>query len=198
MRPNLKEYIEFINSPEGIKQREKEDRIANKNANIDFSLGLLVGEIIWRKTLSAYTNNTLSSFITEQEEIDMIYALEKQYHNVMFTNRKPDDKMTLEDKIEAERVWYEEVSYKQKLMGKYFPVEIKFTQSVSYIPENIDKFFAGVRHYLWNTDACSYNFSKENIEIEKMGILGKFIHFTFALDNEQLKTKYLEQYDKQD
>lgn len=134
----------------------------------DYITGTLVGEIIWLRYLSKYTETSLIATLPIEEQIEY-----KRLNDRWFKQKE-------QEKID--NFWHKYRDYANSLTKKYFPEKVEYVSGILYTITNLEEFFNGVKSYLWNTDECCYTFTRENIIIEDLEILGCYIHIDFKLN----------------
>jgi hypothetical protein len=125
--------------------------------NIEYVLGLYIGEIIFLKYLPALdvdslqTKNVIETSVEERETF-------KKLHDDWFL------KYFFDKKTESEK-WKKYRTYAHYLEKKYMPHRLECYVS-KFEVENESVLKKGIQDYLWDCDVCSYKIEKiEYIEI---------------------------------
>lgn len=144
----------------------------------DQLIGWLVGEIIWLRKLDTHTERNLIENIVTPEEKAEYERLDKIWYNgTNYGNQRVSEE---ENKIQ----WNAYRNYAKSLRIKYLPHEIEYRDWAGYDITNMKEFFTGINSFLWNTDHCSYTFTKDDIEIKRDVCLdANLLIIKFTLDD---------------
>lgn len=156
----IKNYEKFLKERKTWKYKFKQlwRNITRKRLSQAYKYGLLIGEIVWYKSLSTFNEFDLIEKFCTQEEKEEYNKLDKIWYK------------NVDEKKESKIEWENFRNYAKSLHIKYFPHNIEFSGHYlfkEYKGKQLKDFFKGIECYLWNTDNCAYSFSVEDIKLDK-------------------------------
>jgi len=129
--------------------------------NLDYQLGIYVGEYILFKylpTLSTdmiLSNNIVKLSKSDTKKCELLDAKLKNSYSWGGNTSSTDDITS-----DCHKKW---LQHQNKMANKYLPPILKCNVPKVY-PKNLKKFKKGIINTLWNCDLCWYSLSKSDIE----------------------------------
>jgi hypothetical protein len=125
----------------------------------DKVIGLLLGEVIWLRKLNKFTEHLVEVKYCTEDEKKEYNTLSNVWYDKVTANRHLQN-----SSYRAPKEWITYRQYANFLCEKYCPAEIEFRDYFYANIINKKSFYEGIRSFLWDTDACSYTFSENDIE----------------------------------
>ena len=147
--PEIPETSLFIN----------ENNMGKEIENLNYTLGIYVGEYIIAKHLPTLSTDMLKTkyIIEVTEQLSKEWEVKNDYHFNSYL-KKSKTKEELTDIFNENLKWY-----KENIEDKYLPKTLKILVPKLF-PTNMVSFKKGLRDALWNCDLCHYGFSDNFFE----------------------------------
>lgn len=142
----------------------------------DWTIGLLMGEIIWCRKLKMHTEDSMLRDLATTEEKAEYKRLEDIWSDGGNYGKTKDE-------AEKDQDWENYRAYARSLDIKYLPNYIEYSEFVPFDLTDMESFFKGVRSYLWDTDHCHYVFKQEDISLKREPCMkANLLKIKFTLD----------------
>lgn len=145
--PQKKRALHF--TEEQIKESEarRKTYIEETRKRKDWQIGILFGELVWRRMPTLSTNRCGSGArvqVSKEDEDKLNELSDKWYNN------------------DTKENWVEYRTFAHNIEDRYLKKEFKFMERMPWIEIN-DEFKKGLISFLWNTDGCEYSLNEEDI-----------------------------------
>ncbi len=126
----------------------------------DWTIGILMGEIIWCRKLTMHRSDyVLETLATAEEKAEYKRASDAWFDTGSYGSNKNEEL--------NKKLWIEYRTYARSLNIKYLPHEIEYSSFVPFDITDVERFVKGITRFLWDTDACHYTFTKDDVQLSR-------------------------------